>query len=93
MISEPQRRPLQLCLASLRLAWRAVCVPVYTVLAIMEPFVGFVLSALTVLGVLTAIGVKLALPDAPFWTLLATALSFGALLAVYYLLMRLFRPR
>jgi hypothetical protein len=93
MMSEPHSRPLQLGLTSLKLAWRAVCVPIYTVLVILEPFVGFVLSVLTVLGVLTAIGVKLALPDAPFWTLLATALSFGALLAVYYLLMRLFRPR
>jgi hypothetical protein len=93
MISEPHSRPLQLGLTSLRLAWRVVCIPVYTVLVILEPFVRFFLSALTVLGVLTAIGVTLALPDAPFWTLMATALSFGALLAVYYLIMRLFRPR
>lgn len=93
MISEPNIRPPQAFVTGLKLAWRAMCVPIYTVLVILEPFVGFFLSALTVLGVLTAIGVKLALPDAPFWTLLATALSFGVLLAVYYLLMRLFRPR
>jgi hypothetical protein len=93
MISEPHSRPLQIGLTSLKLAWRVVCIPVYTVLVILEPFVGFFLSALTVLGVLTAIGVKLALPNAPFWTLLATALSFGVLLVAYYLLMRLVRPR
>lgn len=93
MISEPHSRPLRIGLSGVKLAWRAVCVPIYTLLVILEPFVGFFLSALTVLGVLTAIGVKLALPDAPFWTLLWTALSFGVLLLVYYLLMRLFRPR
>jgi len=93
MISEPHSRPLQIFVTSLKLVWRALCIPVYTVLVILEPFVSFFLGALTMLGVLTAIGVKLALPDAPFWTLLATALSFGALLAVYYLIMRLFRPR
>lgn len=93
MSSEPHSRLLQIGLTSVKLAWRAVCIPIYTVLVVLEPFVGFFLSALTVLGVLTAIGVKLALPDAPFWTLMATALSFGVLLLVYYLLMRLFRPR
>ncbi|WP_129778620.1 hypothetical protein [Peristeroidobacter soli] len=93
MISEPHTRPIQLSLVGVKLAWRAVCVPIYFVLAILEPFIGFLLGALTVLGVLTAIGVKLTLPDAPFWTLLATALGFGVLLAVYYLLMRLFRPQ
>jgi hypothetical protein len=93
MISEPHSRPLHLCFTGLKLAWRALCVPIYTVLVVLEPFVGFILSALTVFGVLTAIGVKLALPDAPFWTLMATALGFGALLVVYYLVMRLFRPR
>ncbi len=93
MVSEPHTRPLQLFLTSLKVVWRAMCVPIYAMLVILEPFVGFFLSVLTVLGLLTAISVKLVLPDAPFWTLLATALSFAAILAVYYLLMRLFRPR
>lgn len=70
---------------ALWLVWQAIRLPVLTFLVILEPIASFILSALALLTVLTAIFWKLVHPAGfPFFTVLALALGCVALLALYH---------
>jgi hypothetical protein len=76
---------------TLRLVWHALRLPVYTFLAILEPVVSFVLGALALLGVLTALFFKFyGVPHFPFALMLGMSVGFGLILVGYYALLRLF---
>jgi hypothetical protein len=80
---------------ALILFWHVVRVPFATALVLLEPFVGFVLAALAVLGVIAALFRAIAGvgPNVAVWGMLAFSAGSVALLALYYFLIRLFtRP-
>jgi hypothetical protein len=75
---------------AVRLLWQTVRLPVYVFLAILEPVVRFVLGALTLLGVLTALFFKLyGVPRFPFTFMLGASAGLGLMLVGYYALLRL----
>jgi hypothetical protein len=77
--------------ATLRLLWHAVRLPVFVFLAILEPIVSFILGALALLGVLTALFSKFyGVPHFPFALMLGVSLGFGLMQVGYYALLRLF---
>jgi hypothetical protein len=60
-------------------------------LAILEPIVGFILGALALLGVLTALFFKFyGAPHFPFALMVAVSVGLGLMLVGYYALLRLF---
>lgn len=72
------------------LLWQCVRVPAVLLLVILEPVVSFVLSALALLGVLTALFWKLlGPPHFPFFLVLSISLGFELALALYRALLRL----
>jgi len=72
-----------------RWIWHVVRLPVLTVLAVIEPVVGFVFASLALLGVLaTAFFAAIHAPHFPVWTMLAISISFGLALTVYEGLIR-----
>ena len=76
---------------TLRLLWHALRLPVFTFLAILEPVVSFVLGALALLGVLTALFFKFyGVPHFPFALMLGVSVGFGLMQVGYYALLRLF---
>jgi hypothetical protein len=76
---------------TLRLLWHPVRLPVYVFLVILEPVVRFILGALALLGVLTALFFKFyGLPHFPFALMLGVSVGFGLMLVGYDALLRLF---
>ncbi len=77
---------------ALWLAWQAIRLPVFAVLVILEPIVGFILSAATLLGIVMAFFFKLsrAAPHFPFWGMLAFSVCCALLLLAYHGIIRLF---
>ena len=76
---------------TLRLFWHAVRLPVYVFLVILEPVVRFILGALALLGVLTALFFKFCgVPHFPFALMLGMSVGFGLMLVGYYALLRVF---
>jgi hypothetical protein len=76
---------------TLRLLWHALRLPVLMFLAILEPVVRFILGALALLGVLTALFSKFyGVPHFPFALMLGVSVGFGLMLVGYYALLRLF---
>jgi hypothetical protein len=74
-----------------RLFWCTVRLPVYVFLVILEPVVRFVLGALALLGVLTALFLKFyGMPHFPFALMLGVSVGLGLMLVGYYALLRLF---
>jgi len=72
------------------LLWQCVRVPALLLLVILEPVVSFVLSALALLGVLTAFFWKLVgPPHFPFFLVIGISLGFELALVLYYALLRL----
>jgi hypothetical protein len=72
------------------LLWQCVRVPALLLLTILEPVVSFVLSALALLGVLTAFFWKLVgPPHFPFFLMISISLGFELVLVLYYALLRL----
>jgi len=64
---------------------------VYVFLVILEPVVSFVLGALALLGVLTALFFASSrLPHFPFALLLGVSVRFGLMQVGYYALLRVF---
>ena len=76
---------------TLRFLWHAVRLPVYVFLVILEPVVRFILGALALLGVLTALFFKFyGVPHFPFALMLGMSVGLGLMLVGYYALLRLF---
>jgi hypothetical protein len=76
---------------TLRLVWHAVRLPVYMFLVILEPVVRFILGALALLGVLTALFFKFyGVPHFPFALMLGVSVGCGLMLVGYDALLRLF---
>ena len=76
---------------TLRLLWHTVRLPVYVFLVILEPVVSFILGALALLGVLTALLFKFyGVPHFPFALMLGVSVGLGLMLVGYYALLRLF---
>ncbi len=76
---------------TLRFLWHALRLPVFMFLAILEPIVRFVLGALALLGVLTALFFKIyGVPHFPFALMLGMSVGFGLMLVGYHALLRLF---
>ncbi len=76
---------------TLRLLWHALRLPLFMLLEILEPIVRFILGALALLGVLTALFFKFyGAPHFPFALMLGASIGVGLMLAGYYALLRLF---
>jgi hypothetical protein len=76
---------------TVRLLWLALRLPMFMFLAILEPIVSFVLGALALLGVLTALFSKFyGVPHFPFALMLGVSVGFGLMQVAYYALLRLF---
>ena len=76
---------------TLRLLWHVLRLPVFMFLAILEPVVSFVLGALALLGVLTALFFEFyGVPHFPFALMLGVSVGFGLMQLGYYALLRLF---
>jgi hypothetical protein len=74
---------------TVRLLWYAPRLPVLMFLAILEPVVRFILGALALLGVLTALFFNFyGVPHFPFALMLGVSVGFGSMLAGYYALLR-----
>jgi hypothetical protein len=77
---------------TLRLLWYAVRLPAYMFLVILEPVVRFILGALALLGVLTALFFRFyGVPHFPFALMLGVSVGCGLMLAGYHALLRLLR--
>jgi hypothetical protein len=71
--------------------WHAFRLPVFVFLAILEPVVRSTLTALALLGVLTALFFKFyGVPHFPFVLILGVSVGFELMLVAYYALLRLF---
>jgi hypothetical protein len=81
-----------LTMGSLRLVWRLIRLPIWTLLVILQPVVGLVFGGLALLGILMSLFFKLsgAAPHFPFLTMLATSVGFGLALIGYEALIRYF---
>ena len=81
--------------APLQLAWHFIRLPILAVLVVLEPFVSVVLSALTVLGIVSALFNRylLHLPHFPFWMMLGISVGCATLLLVYYGIIRILTSR
>jgi hypothetical protein len=76
---------------TLRLLWHAVRLPVLMLLTILEPVVRFILGALALLGVLTALFFRFyGVPHFPLALMLGVSVGLGLMLVGYYALLRLF---
>jgi hypothetical protein len=76
---------------TLRLVWHPLRLPVFIFLMILEPVVSFVLGALALLGVLTALFFKVyGVPHFPFALMLGMSVGLGLMQVGYYALLRLF---
>ena len=76
------------------LLWQCIRVPAFLLLSILEPLVSLVLSALALLGVLTAFFWKLVgPPHFPFFLVLGISLGFEFALVLYHALLRLLGAR
>ena|SRR5579862_7535221 len=76
------------------LLWQCVRVPALLLLMILEPFVSLVLSALALLGVLTAFFWKLVgPPHFPFLLMIGFSLGCQLALVLYHALLRLLGAR
>ena len=72
------------------LLWQSIRLPMFLLLAILEPVVSFVLGSLALLGVLTALSLKFyGVPHFPFALMLGVSVGLGLMLAGYYALLRL----
>ena len=70
--------------------WKAIRLPLFAFLLVLEPVVTFVLATLALLGVLTALFWKLfGPPNFPFFLMLGISLGFELALIVYRNLLRL----
>jgi len=70
--------------------WQSIRLPLFLFLLVLEPVVTFVLGALALLGVLTALFWKLfGPPNFPFFLMLGISLGFELALIVYRKLLRL----
>jgi hypothetical protein len=78
----------QTVLRAFAIAWRALCVPVHSVLALIEPVVSIVLGLLALLGVCMSFAFKFLRPEFPFWTMLSVSLSFLVALMLYHAVLR-----
>ncbi len=75
---------------ALWLGWRCIRLPVFLFLLVLEPVVTFVLGALALLGVLTALFWKFfGPPGFPFFLMLGISLGFELALIVYRKLLRM----
>jgi hypothetical protein len=76
---------------TLRLLWDVLRLPVLMFLAILEPVVSFVLGALALLGLLTALFFKFyGVPQFPFALMLGMSVGLGLIQVGYYALLRFF---
>ena len=75
-------------LRALAILWRALSVPVHSVLALLEPLVSVVLGLLALLGICTSLAFRFLRPNFPFWTMMATSLAFLVALMLYHALLR-----
>jgi hypothetical protein len=74
---------------TLRLLWHAVRLPVCMFFVILEPVVRFILGALALLGVLTALLFKVyGVPHFPFALMLGVSVGLGLLVVGYQALLR-----
>jgi len=74
------------------LLWQVVRLPTFTLLVILEPVVRAVLGGLALLGVLTALVLKVAAaPHFPFLGMLGASIGCGLVLAGYHALLRVLR--
>jgi hypothetical protein len=72
------------------MVWQCIRLPLFLFLLVLEPVVTFVLGALALLGVLTALFWKFfGLPNFPFFLMLGISLGFELALIVYRKLVRL----
>jgi hypothetical protein len=79
---------------TLRLLWDVLRLTVFMFLAILEPVVSFVLGALALLGVLTALFFKFyGVPHFPFALMLGVSVGFGLMQVGYYALLLLLATR
>lgn len=70
--------PGELLRGTLRLLWHALRLPVFMFLMILEPVVRFILGALAMLGLLTALFSKFyGVPHFPFALMLGVSVGFG----------------
>ena len=77
--------------ALLRGLWFLVRLPVFTLLAILEPVVALVFGGLALAGVLTTtFFVFIHVPHFPAWTMLIISIGFGVALMFYEALLRFF---
>ena len=76
-------------------AWMVVRIPILALLIVLEPVVSFVLTGLSLLGILTALFWKWtsADPRFPFWTMLALSIGFAVVLILYERLISLLSRR
>ena len=74
--------------------WRLVCIPVYAVLAVFRPLIGFILAVIGVLGVLVALFFRFVdpLPHFSFWTVLSISVGCLVMIGVYDIVVECFRP-
>ncbi|MGH8317591.1 MAG: hypothetical protein ACREUL_06385 [Steroidobacteraceae bacterium] len=76
------------------LLWQCIRVPAFLLLSILEPLVSLVLSALALLGMLTAFFWKfVGPPHFPFFLVLGVSLGFEFALVLYHALLRLLGAR
>jgi hypothetical protein len=71
------------------IAWRALCVPVHSVLALIEPIASLILGLLALLGVCMSLAFRFLRPGFPFWTMIAVSLSFLGALMLYHAALRI----
>src|ERR1700688_3015699 len=73
------------------LVWRAIRLPLFTVLVILEPVVRVALTAIALLGILIVFFFKFsgAAPHLPFWGMFGISVGFGLLLILYHAAIRL----
>ena len=75
---------------ALWVVWQCIRLPLFLFLLVLEPVVAFVLGALALLGVLTALFWKFfGPPNFPFFLMLGISLGFELALLVYCRLRRL----
>jgi len=82
---EPRRDGLR----ALAIAWRALCVPVHSVLALIEPIANIILGLLALLGICMSLAFRFVRPGFPFWTMMAVSLGLFGALMLYHTALRI----
>jgi hypothetical protein len=79
----------------LAFVWQIIRLPIFALLILLEPIVGFILCGFALVGAIVSVILKVsgAAPNFPFWAALAISVGFYVAFFLYTVVVRLLAPQ